>query len=605
MLIERERIKELNELLEECSASKTRNKFLHQMILDASKFGKPEIVKLALEYGANPNTKNFFGITALYRALHSNKSFEIIKLLLEAGASPNTEYILTECIDLNKLDEAMLLLDFGANIDATNEYSNPSIIEAFKRNNQEQLEFLVKNGADINFIGGDGKSVLDLAYDREKYDTVKLLKKTVSTNELSNNYIFNRLEIKLHNLINDKIHSIKLSKSIETLKFEDVKGIDLKEQGSLDCSTFLFLRVLAIIISIDIENLLFEDSLDEIRKFITKTPNTQRSRNLASYLLLFLIHQLTRTIKDFQNRSIGISNLCQLFLKKAREDHIINVYGGIVKSTGIKLIDFLELYQRASGATKSLKGRITASKLKKLSAELSNKSKTFSIFSTELIKEFNSLGQIKDNDLKNITDLVLNRWKMVLLEIYEPLFKDTIQEIRKDRNLILLYPTRVRKYGKQYYNRSTKKLSEFISLFGMSKHQINQVLINLKRTRRLVSKEFELRKKHDRVVIFNSLFRIPAILLLSVGSIAFFIGFVAYRLFRFIIGVPIDEFYWLGDIFLFSIKLLVPGALLFLVSLIIRSNLQKTFVAKLNKHIRQLDKLAFTRSSIDTNTIVK
>lgn len=55
---------------------------------------KPEVVKLLLEAGADPNAKDVYGFSALHHLTgfgFNEKSPEVIKMLLDAGADPNAE----------------------------------------------------------------------------------------------------------------------------------------------------------------------------------------------------------------------------------------------------------------------------------------------------------------------------------------------------------------------------------------------------------------------------------------------------------------------------------------------------------------------------------
>lgn len=56
-------------------------------LLIATTNGHTVIVRLLLEHGANPNMRNFDGVTALHNAVFE-KQIDIVKLLLEHGADP-------------------------------------------------------------------------------------------------------------------------------------------------------------------------------------------------------------------------------------------------------------------------------------------------------------------------------------------------------------------------------------------------------------------------------------------------------------------------------------------------------------------------------------
>ena len=59
-------------------------------LLIAATNGHTVIVRLLLECGANPNTRNFDGVTALHDAVFE-KQMDIVKLLLKHGADPTIQ----------------------------------------------------------------------------------------------------------------------------------------------------------------------------------------------------------------------------------------------------------------------------------------------------------------------------------------------------------------------------------------------------------------------------------------------------------------------------------------------------------------------------------
>ena len=94
----------------------------------AAESNKPELAKLLLEYGANPNIADYEGKTPLHIATEAKQeSYELIKLLLEHGANPNWEDNKNETplhkfvsIWRNSPEVAKLLLQYGANPNVKN-----------------------------------------------------------------------------------------------------------------------------------------------------------------------------------------------------------------------------------------------------------------------------------------------------------------------------------------------------------------------------------------------------------------------------------------------------------------------------------------------------
>jgi ankyrin repeat protein len=172
-------------------------------------------VKKLLEKGANPNSKNKYGVSTLILASY-NGSFVIVKLLLEAGADVNAkdrdgdtalhngvykkhERVVTTLLnhdaDINiKNSKGKTPLDIALEIkntttDAADIYAllasvniNISpLIEAVRKNNPSLVSKLLKEGADPNqainkfeFYFGGYKKILKLPalyYAKEKGDT--------------------------------------------------------------------------------------------------------------------------------------------------------------------------------------------------------------------------------------------------------------------------------------------------------------------------------------------------------------------------------------------------------------------------------------------------
>ena len=116
----------------------------------------PEVVKLLLEEGANPNCfdPELPEFTPLYIAVQYNLSPEVIKLLLEAGANPNQEHefgtLLYIAVYRELCPEGIrLLLEAGANPNKAHPV-HPDVTplsEARDRGCSEIVELLIEAGA--------------------------------------------------------------------------------------------------------------------------------------------------------------------------------------------------------------------------------------------------------------------------------------------------------------------------------------------------------------------------------------------------------------------------------------------------------------------------
>jgi len=175
--------------------------------------GSPELVKLLLAKGADPNARDGQGATPLLKAAASGRNTEVIGLLLAAGADPNAldaqrltplhwaaiynaqalPLLLKAGAMPNAADDdgntplhlaptsrdvasAMALVAAGANVNARNKAGRtPLHMAAYVSGNAATIEFLVAKGASVNAADKAGSHPLDYA-ERQGYpDIVRLL----------------------------------------------------------------------------------------------------------------------------------------------------------------------------------------------------------------------------------------------------------------------------------------------------------------------------------------------------------------------------------------------------------------------------------------------
>ena len=149
----------------------------------------PEVVKLLLEEGANPNyfDPELPGSTPLYIAVSHNLSPEVIKLLLEAGANPNQEhyfgtllFIAVNNIAVNdnlSPEVIKLLLEAGANPNQEHELGTLLYIAVRCELGPEGIRLLLEAGADPNKAHPEhpDETPLSGARDRGYSEIVELL----------------------------------------------------------------------------------------------------------------------------------------------------------------------------------------------------------------------------------------------------------------------------------------------------------------------------------------------------------------------------------------------------------------------------------------------
>jgi ankyrin repeat protein len=156
---------------------------LHQAITH----GQTDMVKALLEKGAEVNIKDgWFGWTPLYMAIRrpSDKLAdpEIIKLLLEYGADPDAESgsghtpLKAACYS-DCLEAAKLLLDYGADVNTLRKPGSSMLNYAVLVGNVGLVELLLDYGIDLDDVTNRGETALDMAVNRGCADIAEILRK--------------------------------------------------------------------------------------------------------------------------------------------------------------------------------------------------------------------------------------------------------------------------------------------------------------------------------------------------------------------------------------------------------------------------------------------
>lgn len=119
---------------------------------------EPKIVKMLIDYGYSVNAVDYYGETVLMHAMYLN-NLDTIKILLENGAEVNASSeegayrtaLMVASQYSNKLPLFHLLLNHGARIDAEDIFGNTAFFYACRYNDNFQVvQFLLEQGADIN-----------------------------------------------------------------------------------------------------------------------------------------------------------------------------------------------------------------------------------------------------------------------------------------------------------------------------------------------------------------------------------------------------------------------------------------------------------------------
>jgi ankyrin repeat protein len=154
-LIHDRKIKRIKKLLE--SGYSPNESIYEAPLLVAARYGYTEAIKLFLEYGADPNIKDGY-VTPLYRAI-SNRFFEA----------------------------AQVLIDYGADIENPDGEGTTDLLHFTNRGEQDVVEFLLINGANIHAKDSDGDFAFFLAITNEYFPIADLLLKYgANINDINN-----------------------------------------------------------------------------------------------------------------------------------------------------------------------------------------------------------------------------------------------------------------------------------------------------------------------------------------------------------------------------------------------------------------------------------
>lgn len=176
--------KDIDAVMQAVSDGADINRFINREsspIIAAAEFAFPEAMKFFISRGADVNTQNANGNTALIEsATWGKQGIGMIKMLLEAGADVNAANSegMTALIGASwqgDLDIIKLLVDAGAEVNAADKYLNTALHEATESKNIEGMRLLIQHGADVNAKGKYGKTILHTAVRTCSLESVSIL----------------------------------------------------------------------------------------------------------------------------------------------------------------------------------------------------------------------------------------------------------------------------------------------------------------------------------------------------------------------------------------------------------------------------------------------
>lgn len=146
----------------------------------AVKFSRPEIVSLLLEYGADPNSQDLIGETALHLAV-DNSDWEIAELLLQYKAEPNCmtvdgETPLHHSAFIGDKKMMNLLLSYGADANCSDTTLGRTPLHcAVQCEHIDCINLLLSHGASALSEDLEGKSPLNCT---ENQEIIQILKES-------------------------------------------------------------------------------------------------------------------------------------------------------------------------------------------------------------------------------------------------------------------------------------------------------------------------------------------------------------------------------------------------------------------------------------------
>ena len=150
-------------------------------LLDAAKEGHDGCVVSLLEGGADVNTVNTYGDTALKCAAFHG-CHKCLEILLQAGANVNVKNYeghtaLIAAATNGHLSCVQSLIQAGSKVNSTDGEMNTALISAAKCGQRHCIEYLLKAGADVNGINRFGYTALLYSAEDGDLECVKLLVK--------------------------------------------------------------------------------------------------------------------------------------------------------------------------------------------------------------------------------------------------------------------------------------------------------------------------------------------------------------------------------------------------------------------------------------------
>ena len=213
-------------LIEECNANvNVRDCWSTPMLYCAIKSENLELVKYLIEHGADINLHGSDDNSMVHRAAFYGAD-NISKYIIEQQNDPKQFYdkdgvpMVINAVKYERLDILQHLMKKPfININEVDKDNKTALYYAFYRDNPKILDYLLKNGADINTEGVTGQKILTEAIKQNNLDFVKYLTETKHV-DINN--------VNEHN--HTPIYTAVRKNNIEIVKYLATKGVDVNKQ---------------------------------------------------------------------------------------------------------------------------------------------------------------------------------------------------------------------------------------------------------------------------------------------------------------------------------------------------------------------------------------
>ncbi len=128
----------------------------------------PSIAELLITYGADPSAKALDGRTPLHVLANVDHGEDLARLLIAKGASPNVPERngvtpTAAALANGKLGLVSLFLAKGANVNERDRFGNPLVFQAVDSGSADAVKLLIAAGADLRALGSSNRMILQAA----------------------------------------------------------------------------------------------------------------------------------------------------------------------------------------------------------------------------------------------------------------------------------------------------------------------------------------------------------------------------------------------------------------------------------------------------------